>query len=122
MAGFENTAGLGVRNWYGPRRTGGVRGHIKTEGYNNEFAHDLSVTGIPFTLPLAHTKLGVYVTRVDTNFATGTVTAYTIGGVNVFGATDAAPVFLAANNTGVLAQTGGTGGLIVVRYKNVAGA
>jgi hypothetical protein len=122
MAGFENSAGIGVRNWYGPRKTGGVRGHIKTEGYNNEFAHDLSQVGIPFTLPLGHTKLGVYVTRVDTAFTVGTVTAYTIGGVSVLNASDTAPVFLAATNTGVLAQTGGTGGLVVVRYKNVAGA
>ncbi len=120
---FENSAGLGVRNWYGPRRTGGVRGVIKTEGSKNEFVHDLTVTGIPFTLPLAHLKGGVWVTKVDTNFVTaGTVTAYTIGGVNVFAATEAAPVFLASTNTGVLAQTGGTAGLIIVNYKNVAGA
>lgn len=122
MAGFENSAGLGVNNWYGPRTTGGTRGIIKTEGYQNEFAHDISETGLPFTLPLAHLTGGVWVTKVDISFATGPVTAYTIGGVNVFAATEAAPVFLASTNTGVLVQTGGTAGVIVVKYKNVAGA
>lgn len=119
--GYENSAGLNVYNHYGPRDSGGTRGIIKTEGYQNEFEHNISATGIPFILPLAHTG-GVWVTKVDISFATGPVTAYTIGGVNVFAATDAAPVFLAASNTGVLAQTGGTAGVIVVRYKNVAGA
>lgn len=120
MAGFENTAGLNVRNWYGPRKTGGVRGFIKTEGYRNDFEVDLTIVGIPFIHPIA--KGGIWVTKVDTSFVTGTVTALTIGGVNVFAATDAAPVFLAQANTGVIVVTGGTAGPIIIGSKNVAGA
>lgn len=118
MAGFENTAGLGVNNWYGPRRTGGVRGIFKTEGFRYEYDHNLNIAGIPFKFDIK--KGGVYVTKVDISFATGPVTAYTIGGVNVFAATEAAPVFLADTNTGVIVQTGGTAGNIVTSYKNLA--
>ena len=117
---YQNAAGLNVNNYYGPRASGGTRGHIKTEGYQNEWELNLAQPAIAFPFPLY--KGGVYVTKVDISFATGPVTAFTIGGVNVFAATDAAPVFLAANNTGVVVQTGGTAGVIVVRYKNVAGA
>jgi hypothetical protein len=117
---YENSAGLQVNNFYGPRGSGGTKGVIKTEGYQNEYAHNLKIAGLPFKFDIK--PGGVYVTKVDISFATGPVTAYTIGGVNVFAATEAAPVFLAANNTGVIAQTGGTAGVIVVKYKNVAGA
>lgn len=117
MAGYENSAGLNVSNHYGPRDSGGTLGNIKTEGYQNEFSHNLDRAGLPIKFPIY--EGGVWVTKVDINFATGPVTAYTIGGVAVFAATDAAPVFLAANNTGVIVQTGGTAGTIVVRYKNV---
>lgn len=117
---YENSAGLKVNNFYGPRTSGGTRGVIKTEGYQNEFAHNLKIAGLPFLFDIK--PGGVYVTKVDISFAVGPVTAYTIGGVNVFAATEAAPVFLAATNTGVIVQTGGTAGLIVVKYKNVAGA
>jgi len=117
---YENSAGLQVNNFYGPRSSGGTKGVIKTEGYQNEWAHNLKIAGLPFKFDIK--PGGVYVTKVDISFATGPVTAYTIGGVSVFAATEDAPVFLAANNTGVIVQTGGTAGVIVVKYKNVAGA
>lgn len=117
---YENSAGLQVNNFYGPRASGGTKGVIKTEGYQNEWAHNLKITGLPFKFDIK--PGGVYVTKVDISFATGPVTAYTIGGVNVFAATEAAPVFIPAANTGVIVQTGGTAGVIVVKYKNVAGA
>lgn len=120
MAGFENTAGLGVRNWYGPRRTGGTRGFIKTEGMFNQFEVDLTITGIPFIHPIP--KGGMWVTQVDGSFVTGTVTAVTIGGVNVTAATATVPVFVPQANTGVIAVTGGTAGPLIIHSKNVAGA
>lgn len=118
MAGFENTSGRNVNTYYGPRDSGGTRGNVKTAGYQNEFAHNIDAAGWPVKFPIM--PGGVWVTKVDINFSTGPVTAYTIGGVAVFAATDAAPVFLAESNTGVVVQTGGTAGDIIVRYKNFA--
>lgn len=122
MAGFENSSGLNVNNYYGPRDSGGTRGQFKTEGYQNEFVYNIAAAGkaIDFKFPVM--PGGVYVTKVDISFATGPVTALTIGGVAVFAATDAAPVLVPAGNTGVIVQTGGTAGTIVIRYKNVAPA
>lgn len=116
--GYEANTGLKVNNHYGPRDSGGTRGVFKTEGYQYEFVWNLEATGIPFAFPVA--PGGVEVVQVDTFFDEGTTTAVSIGGVAVLAATEAAPVAIAANNTGVLAQTGATGGLIVIRYRNVA--
>ena len=122
MAGFEKNTGLNVNNYYGPRDSGGTLGQLKTEGYQNEFVYNIAAAGkaIDFKFPVM--PGGVYVTKVDISFATGPVTALTIGGVAVFAATDAAPVSIPAGNTGVIVQTGGTAGTIVIRYKNVAPA
>lgn len=112
MAGFENSAGIGVNNYYGARDSGGTRGVHKTEGYYNEFVWNLTSTGLPIKFPT-----NVEVIGVDETFTTGDVTALTIGGVSVIAATEAAPVAVVTANTGVLAQTGGTAGAIVIRYK-----
>lgn len=115
---YESNTGLNVSNHYGPRVTGGTRGVFKTEGYQYEFVWNLEDTGLPFKFPVPDG--GCEVTQVDIFFDEGTTTAVSIGGVAVIGATSAAPVAIAANNTGVLAQTGATGGLIVIHYRNVA--
>ena len=119
---YESNTGLKVNNYYGARDSGGTHGQFKTEGYQNEFVYNIAPAGkfIDFKFPVM--PGGVYVTKVDISFATGPVTALTIGGVNVFAATDAAPVSVPAGNTGVIVQTGGTAGTIVIRYKNVAPA
>lgn len=109
---FENSAGLGVNNHYGPRDTGGTQGVFKTEGYYNEFIYNIDGQNLPVKFPR-----NVEVIGVDETFVTGNVTALTVGGVDVIAATEAAPVAVVAANTGVLAQTGGTAGYIVVRYK-----
>jgi hypothetical protein len=117
---YENSAGIGVSNQYGPRGTGGERGVFKTEGYLYEYVIDLSQSAIDF--PFVSYPGGVAVFEVDVTFATGTLTSLEIGGVEVVGATSTVPVVLAADNTGVIEQTGATGGKIIVRFKNVAGA
>ena len=110
--GYEANTGLNVRNHYGPRDSGGTRGVYKTEGYQNEFVINLDRTALPVLFPR-----NVEVTSVDETFVTGNVTALTIGGVDVIAATEAAPVGIVAANTGVIVQTGGTAGYIIVRYK-----
>lgn len=109
---FENSAGLNVSNHYGPRASGGTQGVYKTEGYYNEFVWNLDGDNLPVVFPR-----NVEVIGVDETFVTGDVTALTIGGVSVLLATEAAPVAVVSANTGVLAQTGGTAGYIVIRYK-----
>jgi hypothetical protein len=109
---FENSAGLGVNNYYGPRDSGGTQGVYNTMGYDAEFVWDIAA-GLPVKFPT-----NVEVTGVDLTFNTGTaVTALTIGGVAVIAATEAAPVGIVTANTGVLAKTGGTAGTIIIRYK-----
>lgn len=109
---FQNSAGLGVNNHYGPRDSVGVRGVYKTEGYDSEFVWNLDGTSLPVLFPR-----NVEVTGVDETFTTGDVTALSIGGVAVIAATEAAPVGIVTANTGVLAKTGGTAGYIIIRYK-----
>lgn len=115
---YEKSSGLGVHNQYGPRNSGGEQGVFLTDGYRNEYVVSLPMSGIDYKFPQGN---GIKVTGVDITFATGPVTALTIGGVNVFAATDAAPVAIPEGNTGVIVQTGGTAGQIVIQYKNVSG-
>jgi uncharacterized protein YjdB len=116
---YENTAGLGVTNQYGPRLTGGEQGVYPSAGVNNEFSIHLPVSGIHYTFP--NTR-NIYVYAVDKTFAKGTISAVSIGGVDVTSASESAPVLIPVGNTGVVVQTGGTGGRIIIRYKNVAEA
>lgn len=109
---YENSAGLGVNTQYGVRETGGTQGVYKTEGYEAEFVYNLDGDDLDSLFPR-----NVEVTGVDETFVTGNVTALTVGGVDVIAATDAAPVGIVPANTGVVAQTGGTAGYIVVKYK-----
>lgn len=116
---FENSAGLGVNNYYGARSSTGTQGVHKTEGYMNEYSVDLPLVNLrAYLFPRGD---GVRVFEIDTTFVTGTITALTVGGVNILNATPAAPVRLLQSNTGVVAQTGGTAGRLIIRYKNVAG-
>lgn len=115
---YEDSAGLNVNNHYGPRNSGGTEGVTKTEGVMNEFAKDLDSTGLSFGFPVPGTgKPSLYVTEVDISQVTGTVTAQTIGGVDVSGATPEAPVEIAPGNTGVIVLTGATGGTALMKYK-----
>lgn len=115
---YENSAGLNVTNHYGPRVTGGGQGVFKTEGYRNEYVIDGTSQGLVFLHPRGD---GVWISGHDYTFAVGTVTSITIGGVEVSGATEAAPIRLFKENTGQVVVTGLTGGKVVLYYKNVAG-
>ncbi|MND20267.1 Bacterial Ig-like domain (group 2) [compost metagenome] len=115
---YENSAGLNVTNHYGPRETGGGVGVFKTEGYSNQMVIDGPSQGLVFLSPRGD---GVWITGHDYTFATGTVTSVTIGGIEVSGATDAAPIRLFKENTGEVVVTGLTAGKVVLFYKNVAG-
>ena len=109
---YEDSAGLNVSNHYGPRDSGGTQGVYSTYGYDSEFVWNLDGDDLGVLFPR-----NVEVTGVDETFTTGNVTALTIGGVDVIAATEAAPVGIVTANTGVLVNTGGTAGYIVIRYK-----
>lgn len=115
---YENSAGLNVSNQYGPRVTGGGQGIIKTEGYTNQYIVDGASQGLTFLHPRGD---GVWVYGHDYTFAVGTVTSIKIGGIEVSGATEAAPIRLFKENTGQVVVTGLTGGKVAILYKNVAG-
>lgn len=115
---YENTAGLNVSNQYGPRVTGGVRGVYKTEGYLNQFIIDGNSVGLQYLYPRGD---GIRVFEIDKTFAVGTVTSIKIGGIEVSGATPAAPIQLYKENTGEIVIVGLTSGKVEVGYKNVAG-
>lgn len=118
---YESNTGLNVNNHYGPRDVGGTEGVTKTEGINNEFVIDLDETGLAFGFPTpaSFTNQGSFwVVLSDTSQATGTISALTIGGVDVSSASVAAPVEITSANTGVIVATGATGGSIVFNYRN----
>lgn len=108
---YEDGSGLNVNNHYGPRTTGGTEGVVGTEGTNNEFMIDLDNTDLEFGFPVG--SKNVYVTLVDT--VVSDATTFTIGGVDVIAASDAAPVLIDTSNTGVIV-TDGTTGKVMVTY------
>lgn len=112
---FENTAGIGVSNHYGARAVGGTEGVLNTLGAVKEFMYDLDGEGLDFGFPLTNGK--AYVVECDISLVSGTVTAQTIGGVDIAGATQEAPVQIPDGNTGVIALTGATGGKALIKYK-----
>jgi len=115
---YENSAGIGVNNHYGPRVTGGTSGVVRTAGVENEFLKDLDVEGLGFGFPVPGEGTNSHwVTAVDVSQVEGTVSAQTIGGVDVSAATPEAPVEIAPGNTGVLVLTGETGGKVLIEYK-----
>lgn len=109
---YEDSSGLNVNNHYGARDSGGTMGVFKTEGYEGEFVFNIG-DNLDVLFPT-----NVEVIGVDETFLTaGDTTAFTIGGVDVIAATEAAPVGIVPANTGVVVQTGGTAGSVVIKYK-----
>lgn len=119
---YENSAGIGVKNQYGPRATGGEEGIVRTAGKSNEYVVELPSAALAsYSIPKAASG-DVYVTAVDLNFVTGTVTHIAVGGVAVYDSTTPVtlPVHLPTANTGVVVVTGGTDGPVVLGYEYLA--
>ncbi len=111
---YENSAGLGVNNFYGPRTSGGVQGPDVSSGVLNEFVwfYDSAAT-LSGRFPIPAGSMIVDVTK-PTN-----VTAVTVGGTAVQAATWAAPIVAG----GAVAVTGAvTGDKVVITYQKVVGA
>jgi hypothetical protein len=115
---YEKNSGLRVHNQYGPRSTGGEQGVHKTEGYKNEYVVD-QASVLPYLFPRGG---GVFVTGHDDTFVSaGAVTSITIGGLEVIGATETAPIKIPDTNTGEVVVTGMTAGREVIFFKKSAG-
>tara|TARA_R110000772_G_scaffold144025_1_gene253582 strand:- start:13458 stop:13817 length:360 start_codon:yes stop_codon:yes gene_type:complete len=116
---YESTSGLGVSNHYGVRSTGGTEGIVKTEGLINYYTVNFDGDGpLGYLFPVID---GVEVISVDADtFGTAGVETVTLGGVDIVAASEAAPVSIAAGNTGVIATTNITAGTLVIAYKRLA--
>jgi len=109
---FEDSAGLGVSNHFGPRAVGGTQGVIGTEGMKNEASVNFdSESVMKVTLPA-----GSVVTQVVEEFSTGAVTAITVGAVDVAAATGAEATYVATPLGGDVTITGPTAGTVHVFY------
>jgi hypothetical protein len=122
---YENTAGIGVGKYYGPRKVGGVTGSYVHNDSMREVVFELAagapMTGVPMTHPLPANYLveGLYI-EVEEAFAASSTADLSIGG----GAgltTDfdlaTAGALLAVVTTG-LAQLSGTAAVNVVLTAN----
>lgn len=112
---YENTAGLGVHNQYGPRTTGGVKGYEPGSGVERKH-----VTFFDSTVPLDD-QVPIWAGSIVTGVTKpANVTAVNVGAVNVTAATEVAPVEIAV--TAVPTFTGAvTGDIIIIKYIHVAG-
>lgn len=117
---YEDSAGLGVHNQYGPRTSGGSQGVFRTAGIENDYVLDLPLAGLYNYMPV---RQNIKITAIDANFVTGTVTSITVGGVSVYDTTTAVtlPIAIPEGNTGLVVVTGDTGGKLVLKYENVGG-
>jgi hypothetical protein len=110
---YENSAGLGVNNFYGPRKAQGAQGPDVSSGVLNQFVWFYDSTAlINNRFPIPAGSMVVDVTKP------AGVTAVTVGGTAVQGATWAAPVVAG----GAIAVTGAvTGDKVVITYQKVFG-
>lgn len=111
---YENSAGLGVNNFYGPRKAQGAQGPDVSSGVLNQFVWFYDSTAlINNRFPIPAGSMVVDVTKP------AGITAVTVGGTAVQGATWAAPVVAG----GAVAVTGATtGDKVVITYQKVVGA
>lgn len=114
--GFESNTGLGVNNHYGQRYVGGEEGEIKTAGASFEASldYDGDVLGKAVVIPA-----GAVVTEVIDDFATGAVSAATVGAVDISTAAGTPATYVAVPLGGDLTVTGPTAGKVIVKYLNV---
>lgn len=114
---FENSAGLSVSNHYGARKTGGFQGAKKTSGLTYEATINFDGDALPFKVVI---PAGAVITNIKKNFATGTVSAATVGAVNIAAATGTTGTRIEVPLGGDLTITGPTAGSIIVEYEFTA--
>ena len=111
---YENSAGLNVNNFYGPRTATGAQGPDESSGVLNQFVWQYDSTALinnRFLIPAG--------SAIQDVMKPAGVTAVTVGGTAVTAATWAAPVIAG----GAVAVTGAvTGDKIIITYQKIVGA
>lgn len=114
---YEKMRLTGVHNHYGARDTGGTQGvNPEYPGFSINFDGDK----LPFKFPVSK-ECATIVTGINKAALTGTVTTLTVGGVDIKGATAAAPVVLPKDSTGELVVAGPTAGTLIFEYHKFMG-
>tara|TARA_R110000751_G_scaffold14697_1_gene47531 strand:+ start:176 stop:553 length:378 start_codon:yes stop_codon:yes gene_type:complete len=105
-----------VSNHYGQREIGNQEGQLPTSGMVREMA--INFDGDTLDLPV-FMPADSYVVNVITDFATGSVTAATVGGTDV-SAADGTAANVAGPVDGEVIVTGPTAGSVVLVYRHIA--
>jgi len=108
---IEAKNGLGVDSIYGSRELGGGEGYKKTSGITYEVAVNFDGTQKSSG---AIIPAGAIITQIEDDLATGTVSAGTVGSVNIIGALAGTKVPVPAG--GELTLAGATAGTVIVQY------
>lgn len=114
---YEANTGLGVSNHYGPRKIGNQDGVYERDGEENTAA--INFDGDTLSLDV-YVPANSVVTEVVSNFATGAITAATVGSTDISGANGAEANYVAISTKGKLTVTGPTAGTVLVKYLHVA--
>jgi hypothetical protein len=114
---FENSAGLGVSNHYGPRNVGGFDAVKKTSGLTYEAVINFDGDDLPLKLVV---PAGAIVTNVKDDFATGTASVATVGAVDISAADGTTATRVPVTLGGDLTVTGPTAGSVIVEYEFTA--
>lgn len=114
---FETAPLRGVSAQYGARKVGGFEGVKKTAGLTYEAIINFDGDILPKKVKV---PAGAIVTDLKVGFATGAVSAATVGAVDVSGATGVVANNVAVPLGGDLTVTGPTAGSVIVEYEFTA--
>lgn len=114
---FENSAGLGVSASYGTRKVGGFDAVKRTSGLTYEAVVNFDGDDLPLKVVV---PAGAIVTYVKADFATGAVSAATVGAVDISAAVGTDATRVPVTLGGDLTVTGPTAGSVIVEYEFTA--
>lgn len=113
---YQDGAGIGVLNHYGPRDTGSAEGVYNTSGAKNQAVVVFDGEDFPLRQYVPDNSL---VSNIITNFATGAITTATVGETDISAAAPGAEV--GVSEGGELLIEGPTSGYVIVEYYRTAG-
>ena len=110
---FETAPLRGVSNQYGTRKLGGAQGTQPSSGMNREATINFDGDSLPIKVSI---PAGAVVTHINDEFATGAVSAATVGAVDVAAADGTELAYVAVPVGGHLTVTAPSAGTVVVKY------
>lgn len=112
---YQDGAGIGVLNHYGPRDTGSAEGVYNTSGGKNQAVIVFDGEDFPLRQYVPDDSL---IINIVTAFATGAITSATVGETDISAAAPGAEVAVAEG--GELVVEGPTSGYVIVEYWRTA--